>query len=264
MKLWHFAVWCSAIGLGLTACSESKSTENKIASAPAAPTVYRVATDPTYPPFEFAGEQGKMQGLDIDILTAIAKNQQFEIQFYAQKWDVLLNELPSNRADMVTGALIASDINSEQVALSEPYMQSKNCVASIATTPPDNWQGNSSIAIANNESLHQRLIAQYGVQESQLQRHATPFAALKAVVGKEANVIVSDCAVLSYHMTSNMFKSYPLKRLALANQSDADINLVFAVNPQQPELLAKINAGIQQIKQNGELKRILHKWYIQP
>lgn len=76
MKLWHFAVWCSAIGLGLTACSESKSTENKIASAPAAPTVYRVATDPTYLPFEFAGEQGKMQGLDIDILTAIAKNQQ--------------------------------------------------------------------------------------------------------------------------------------------------------------------------------------------
>ncbi|QIF41749.1 transporter substrate-binding domain-containing protein [Kingella kingae] len=52
-----------------------KSTENKIASAPAAPTVYRVATDPTYPPFEFAGEQGKMQGLDIDILTAIAKSQ---------------------------------------------------------------------------------------------------------------------------------------------------------------------------------------------
>ena len=117
-----------------------------------------------------------MQGLDIDILTAIAKNQQFEIQFYAQKWDVLLNELSSNRADIVTGALIASDINPEQAALSEPYMQSKNCVASIATTPPDNWQGNSSIAIANNESLHQRLIAQYGVQESQLQRHATPFA----------------------------------------------------------------------------------------
>ncbi|CRZ20259.1 Probable amino-acid ABC transporter-binding protein HI_1080 precursor [Kingella kingae] len=88
-----------------------KSTENKIASAPAAPTVYRVATDPTYSPFEFGGEQGKMQGLDIDILTTIAKKQQFEIQFYAQKWDVLLNELPSNRADMVTGALITSDIN---------------------------------------------------------------------------------------------------------------------------------------------------------
>ncbi len=174
----------------------------------------------------------------------------------------MFNELPSNRADMVTGALIASDINPEQAALSEPYMQSKNCVASIATIPPDNWQGNSSIAIANNESLHQRLIAQYGVQESHC--NATPFAALKAVVGKEANVIVSDCAVLLYHMTSNMFKSYPLKRLALADQSDADINLVFAVNTQQPELLATINAGIQQIKQNGELKRILHKWHIQP
>ncbi|MDK4528067.1 hypothetical protein QG082_04090 [Kingella kingae] len=101
----------------------------------------------------------------------------------------MFNELPSNRADMVTGALIASDINPEQAALSEPYMQSKNCVASIATIPPDNWQGNSSIAIANNESLHQRLIAQYGVQESQLQRHAVCCTQSRCRQGSECDCV---------------------------------------------------------------------------
>lgn len=41
---------------------------------------YIIATDKTYPPFEMEDDSGKLVGVDMDLIRAIAKDQKFKIK----------------------------------------------------------------------------------------------------------------------------------------------------------------------------------------
>lgn len=111
-------VW-SAISVGLvsifilSACS----------SAPAAAKKIRVATDPTFPPFESVNETTKaMEGFDIDLMTAIAKNQNLDIEFVNVSYDPLLAGMAQCQYDAAIAGITIQDDRKAKMFFTDPYI----------------------------------------------------------------------------------------------------------------------------------------------
>lgn len=270
MKIKHKLPLMMAIAWALSACSETDS-HNHSPSNPSSPTttvheensnlpVYQVVTDATYPPFDFTNDRGQFIGFDMDLLNAIAADQGFRVQYRLQLWDGMFDELKNNQAHIIASAISISDNEDNIALLSKPYIQSHDCVVAHKPEKLVNWQTHK-IAIAQNEDLSEDLQEKFHVKETQLVPTATPFLGLKAIVAGQADVVAADCTVLTYHTKSSTFAGFTFHhKIMPAHASQDGINLVFGVNKQHPELLEKINQGLENVKKSGQYDQILSKW----
>ena len=69
-----------------------------------------VATDATWPPFEYVDEQTKeIEGFDIDLMTAIAEKAGLEIEFVNVAWDPLLAGIAQCQYDAAISAMTITE-----------------------------------------------------------------------------------------------------------------------------------------------------------
>ncbi|MDM0071611.1 ABC transporter substrate-binding protein [Variovorax sp. J31P207] len=78
--------------------------------------VLRVGTSPTYPPLEFKDPMTqKLQGLDIDLATEIAKRLGLQIEWAEQSFDQLINSLDTGRIDMGASGMTDIPVRREKI-----------------------------------------------------------------------------------------------------------------------------------------------------
>ena len=68
---------------------------------------YAIATDTAFRPFEYTDATGKLVGIDVEILEAIAKDQGFTYTIEALGWDASIAACQAGQKDgMIAGASI--------------------------------------------------------------------------------------------------------------------------------------------------------------
>ncbi len=70
---------------------------------------YTIATDLTFAPFEFENEDGKLVGIDIDLLNAIAEDQGFKVDIKQLGFDAALQAVQAGQADGVIAGMSITD-----------------------------------------------------------------------------------------------------------------------------------------------------------
>lgn len=81
-----------------------------------------VATDPTYAPFEMVrGAAGALEGFDVDLIRAVAKDQGRTVRFVTLPFDGLIPALRAGRVDLAISAMTITAQRAESVAFSRPY-----------------------------------------------------------------------------------------------------------------------------------------------
>src|SRR4030042_3702944 len=78
--------------LGLVSCSSG-------------PMKIQVVTDATYPPFESINDQKVIEGFDIDVMNAIAEDQNLEIENVNVGWDPLLGGMAQGKYDIAISCI---------------------------------------------------------------------------------------------------------------------------------------------------------------
>ena len=86
--------------------------------------VYQIATDTTFAPFEFQNDAGEYVGIDIDLLKAIAEDQDFKYELKPLGFNAAVAALESNQADAVIAGMSITDERKEKYNFSEPYFDS--------------------------------------------------------------------------------------------------------------------------------------------
>lgn len=87
-------------------------------------------TSPDYPPFESIDENGNLIGFDIDLMKAIAKEMDLEIEFVEMNFDVIISTLQGGQIDV---GLAAFTYDAERdVLFSTPYLISGQAVVVAA------------------------------------------------------------------------------------------------------------------------------------
>lgn len=86
--------------------------------------VYEIGTDETFAPFEFQNKDGELVGIDMDILKAIAKDQDFKYKVKPLGFNAAVQALSSNQVDGVIAGMSITDERKQKFDFSDPYFES--------------------------------------------------------------------------------------------------------------------------------------------
>lgn len=93
-------------------------------SAPASGKVYQIGTDVTFAPFEFQDASGEFVGIDMDLLAAIAEDQNFRYEIKPMGFNAAVQALEANQVDGVIAGMSITEERKQKFDFSDPYFQS--------------------------------------------------------------------------------------------------------------------------------------------
>ena len=89
---------------------------------------YDVASDTTWPPFEWADAEGNLLGFDLDVMRCVAVLQGFEVNIMTYDWDIIFDDVGVGRVDIGASGATITDARELKVDFSAPYWTSDQAV----------------------------------------------------------------------------------------------------------------------------------------
>jgi polar amino acid transport system substrate-binding protein len=214
-----------------------------------------IATDATWPPFEYVDEQTKeIVGFDIDLMTAIAEEAGIEIRFENVAWDPLLAGMALCQYDAAISAMTITEERAEQWLFSDPYFYA----GQIVTVHIDNT------TITSKYDLPGKVVgAQIGttgaievekIGGATLKTYDDIGLAFQDLMNKQIDAIIADNPLALGYINEN------LDKLKTAGDVFTDENYGIAVCKDNPDLLEKINDGLAAVKAEGLIEQLVQKW----
>src|SRR5690625_4564465 len=117
MKKILLAVAGAVTALGIATAAHSGPRLDKIMDN----KVIRVGTPGDYRPFSIKNNNGTYEGHDIDVITAMAKELNVDIQYIDTSWPTLLDDLKSNKFDVAVGGITRTSARIGQIDMLPGY-----------------------------------------------------------------------------------------------------------------------------------------------
>ncbi len=240
------------MGILLSGCGSSSTASQS------ADKKYTIAVDPTYAPFEF--KQGdKNVGIDLDLLSAIAKEQKFSYELKIMKFSGMIPGIQSGIVDGAVAGISITDLRKKTVDFSDPYYDS----GLTAVVKSDN-SNITSIADLKGKTVAVKkgaMGAKYAEDNKEKLGltikyfEDTPSMFLEVEDGN-ADVAFDDYPVVGYKISQD--KNSKLK--LVGGKITKDQYGFIVKKGANAELLKKFNAGLKAIKANGEYDKIIKKY----
>ncbi len=223
--------------------------------------LHRIATMSTYPPFATKDEKGLLTGFDIDVLTAIAKNQGFRVEFVAHPWEDWKDDLTKKQGiDVWTAGIAIKDDRKQFVDFSNPYMDDNTAIllrddksSSMISESNINQYKVGVEAKSRAVDIAKRLVK----NPKQIKEFPSNYVAFEALLQKKTDAIIGNEIVLA-HMAQS-FPEYKFKETALTSLESKKLG--FMVRKGDTKMLTELNEGLKAIKANGEFDKIKQKWF---
>lgn len=91
-----------------------------------------IGVDDTFAPMGFRDENNDLVGFDIDLAQAVADKLGVEVEFQVINWDMKEQELIQGNVDLIWNGYTITDARKEQVAFTNPYLDNKQVVVTMA------------------------------------------------------------------------------------------------------------------------------------
>ncbi len=223
-------------------------------SGGAAAAKITVATDATWPPFEYVNEQTKqIEGFDIDIMKAIAAKQNLNVEFKNVSWDPLLAGMAQGTYDLAISSITITADRQKAMLFSDPYF----AAGQLVVVRKDNTTITNKDALTGNVGVQLGTTGDLEVQKIQA---ATPKPyddiglAFADLMNGQVNAVVCDNPVALLYVGKNPDK------LKAVGGVFTDENYGIAVAKGKTDLLNKINAGLKTIKAEGLIDSTAKVW----
>ena len=247
-------------GCGSTSSSSSSSTGSDTGSS-ASKGSYKIATDTTFAPFEYANDSGEYEGIDIDLRAAIAKDQGFDYDLDPVGFDAALQAVQSGQDDGVIAGMSITDERKKIFDFSDPYYESTVCCAAKSDgdiSSLDDLNG-LTVAVKNGTMSSQwaeSIAAQYGFTTTTFD---TSDVMYQDVAAGNSAACFEDTPVMSYAISTGAVD------LKIIDSVDEDSEFAtpygFAVlKDENADLLSMFNAGLKDIKDDGTYDEIVDKY----
>jgi polar amino acid transport system substrate-binding protein len=217
--------------------------------------VLRIAVPQDFAPFGSVTSDMKLQGLDIDVATLIARNMGLKLELVPVTSANRIAYLQTRKADLAISTLGKNAEREKVIAFSQPYSPYNNSVF-----------GPASLKVAGAADLAGKTIgvARGTFQDSQLTETAPPSAVIKRY--EDNNGMIS--AYLSGQVQlvgTGDFVAVALAEKAASNKPQMKYIIqesacYVGLLKEEPALMAKVNAALTQAKKSNELNAIVQKW----
>ncbi|QKQ73538.1 basic amino acid ABC transporter substrate-binding protein [Nostoc sp. TCL240-02] len=233
----------------IIACKNFYPTNNSDA------ITFRVATDPTFVPFEIQKASGGLEGFDIDLMNGIAKVAGFAVQFESLPFDGMISTLQAKRADAAISGITITAERLKTIAFSRPYFK-----AGLAIAVREDNQN-----IRDFNSLKGKKIAvQIGstgadfaktIPNAKISTFNSGPEFFQDLLNANVDAVVSDAFATLYAIKNGKLKGIRVVADLLTEEYYG------IATPKDSPHLDAINKGIETLLSNGIYKQIYQKWF---
>jgi len=215
----------------------------------------QVATDATWPPFEYVDEQTKdIIGFDIDLMKAIAEAEGLDVEFVNVSWDPLLAGMAQCQYDAAISAMTITEERKAQFNFTDPYFEAGQLVTvginNTDITGKDTLTGKTVGAqLGTTGAIEVEAMA--GVT---LKNYDDIGLAFQDLMNGQIDAVVADNPLALGYIGQNSDK------IKAAGSAFTDEYYGIAVCNTETELLSKLNAGLAKVKADGVIEQLTDKW----
>ncbi len=223
---------------------------------------YVIATDPSNIPFEFTNEDGTINGLDTEIINAIAEDQNFTYNFKPRKWQGIFKEIEENKSDLISGIVVETDARRKKYDFTNPiFIKKRYAYLADSTAKQHNVSKFADIcslkvAVKDETDKSALYYSVCGQANPNLVPVSSNYTAFRHLVSGKVEVAIGDDILYNYLIKENKVNNI----VTVADPDDKEIILAWPTQKGNTEFLTKFNAGLANIKQNGTYDKLVHKW----
>ena len=215
--------------------------------------IIRVATDATFPPFEFS-KDGKRTGFDIELIETLAKSMGKKVEWTEIDFKGLIPGMVSKRFDMAASAIYITEDRRKVVDFTDPYYPGGlvMVVKSGNTTilKPEDMIGKKVAVQVGTKSVGYLKEFFPQVERVEVEKNQEMFNLVE--IGRADAAVTGKPAALEYA------KARPGVKV-LDKQVSVEL-YGFAVRKDLPELTRGMNAALKKSKLDGSYDSLVKKW----
>jgi polar amino acid transport system substrate-binding protein len=160
----------------------------------------RFLTEDDYPPFNFTGASGQLEGFNVDVARAICAELSVTCTIQARRWDTIVAALEAGQGDVIAASLAVTAEARARLLFSDPYYRTPaRFVARRDGAPmdvsPDGLKDKSVAVVAG--TAHEAFLAAFFPQAKRVPK-ANETAARDSLRSGEVEALVGDGISLSF------------------------------------------------------------------
>jgi polar amino acid transport system substrate-binding protein len=214
----------------------------------------RIATDATWPPFEYINDAHEIVGFDIDLMNAIAAKENLDIEFVNVMWDPLLAGMAQGTYDAAISSITILPDRQKDMLFSNPYYGAGQIIvvqkSNTTINSKNNLTGDVGAQLGTTGAIEVGKIA-----GATLVNYDDIGLAFQALMNGQINAVICDNPVAMQYVVTNQ------NDLKIAGDVFTDEFYGIAVAKGQESLLKKINQGLQKVLEEGIIETLEEKWY---
>lgn len=251
---------CAMLSLG--ACSsdgDAKSTE-----APANDSGYAlvqegkltVAASLDFPPFENLVD-GKAEGFEVDLMTAIAEKLGLEINYLpTQKFDTIIPTIVAGgTADVGVSGFTITPARQEEVDFSTPICDTNQAIVVLNGSDITDESGLAGKKVGGQSGTTGIDWAKENLASSEVVTFDEYSAVFAALQSGQVDAVILDKPVADYYIKVAYSDCVAVKEIPTGEQYG------IAVSKDSPALTEAINKAIEELKADGTYDEIFAKWF---
>ncbi|WP_459614608.1 ABC transporter substrate-binding protein [Bordetella sp. 2513F-2] len=230
-------------------------------SAPGhAQTVLKVGSTPTGSPFTFLDTKtNTIQGVMVDIVTAVGKEAGFEVRIEPMAFSALIGSLTSKRIDIISAAMFITPERQKVVSFSQPvYRYGEGLMVAKSDDKPY-----KSFADMKGMTVGVQVGTAFvePVQKSGLFKEVKIYDNPPDMM-RDANAGRIQAGFMDFPIAAYIISqgSYPNLKMAKSYEPTVMGSLGLATRKDDTELLGRIDKALDKLKSDGTIDAILKKW----
>lgn len=219
---------------------------------------YLIVTDNSFEPFEFFDSKNEITGIDVEILKAVAEDQNIKYTLDPIEFSAAVAAVETEQADGIMAGVSITEERKDKMDFSEAYFDSTICAAvrkNNTASSLDSLRGGRAVVKQGTQSASwaESIKNEYGLK---LKYYTDSDKMFNDLEKGKADVCFEDYPVMAFLISKDR------KFKIIAEKADEYATpYAFAVKKgENSELLEKFNAGLKNIKENGKYDEIMTKY----
>ena len=210
----------------------------------------RLGTEGAYPPFNFLNDAGEVDGFERELGDELCERAQLDCVWVTNEWDSIIPNLVSGNYDAIMAGMSITDERDTVIDFTQNYVPP---LISAFISKSADLDLTGAVVAAQSSTTESAYIAS---SDSSLIEFATPDEMLSALNSGEADAVFADKKYLDPIVTDS---GGDLVWIGEDVQIGDGVGI--GIRESDPELLAKFDKAIRDMKQDGTLNALLSKWF---
>lgn len=212
-----------------------------------------VGSDIPYPPFE-QGKEGNYTGFDVELLEAVGKAIDREVEFEDTSFDTIFLDLAQGNFDVVASAATITDEREKTVDFTNPYYLSEQAILVKEGGEIDSVEKMSGANIGVQQGTTGQEFVEEEADAGEVRKYPQGPDAVNALKTGTVDAVVIDIPVAENAVNAS-------EGLEVSAAIPTDEQYGFAVAQGESELLEELNEGLEQVIDDGTYATIYQKWF---